>query len=169
MKSSQGPVKFVIGYWTHPGTTSVYTKGKKCQSDHGVSRSPKDIFLRPTLSIDMVQQMLRRYSSRERRGPTVEKRCYNDFLFFMMNLFFGKRKWRQENGQAWIIFKTTLYGHALNNQHNHFLVHAHSAWSTLNLHLVRLPKALQMDFFKEIGPCELDRQARPWKLAIFHG
>ena len=36
MKSSQGPLRFVIGCWTRPGTTSVYTKEKKCESDDGV-------------------------------------------------------------------------------------------------------------------------------------
>ena len=30
MKSSQGLVKFVIGCWIRPGTTSVYTKEKWC-------------------------------------------------------------------------------------------------------------------------------------------
>jgi hypothetical protein len=43
MKSSQCPDKFVIGCWTHPGTTSVYTK-EKCQSNHGVRGSQKTYF-----------------------------------------------------------------------------------------------------------------------------
>ena len=30
----------------------------------------------------------------------------------------------------------------LNNQHIHFLVHGHSSWSMVGLHLVRGPKAL---------------------------
>ena len=28
------PLQYVIGYWTHPKTTSVYIKKKKCKSDH---------------------------------------------------------------------------------------------------------------------------------------
>ena len=44
MKSSQGPVKYVIGCWPRPGTTSVYTKGKKMFEWPWSSRSPKDIF-----------------------------------------------------------------------------------------------------------------------------
>ena len=41
-------------------------------------------------------------------------------------------------------------------QHIHFLVHGHSSWSTFGLHLVRGPKALQIDFLRnqtlEVGP-----------------
>ena len=45
MKSSQGPIEFVIGYWTRPGTTSVYIlKGKNCQSDHVVQGPQKAYF-----------------------------------------------------------------------------------------------------------------------------
>ena len=43
MKSSQGLVKYVIGCWTHPETTSVYTKRKMSMWPWS-SRSPKDIF-----------------------------------------------------------------------------------------------------------------------------
>ena len=39
------PCKFVIGCWTCPGTTSVYTKGKKCQSDYDV-RGPQKTCLK---------------------------------------------------------------------------------------------------------------------------
>ena len=40
MKSAQGPLKFVIGSWTCPKFTSVYSK-EKYQSDHGVQGSHK--------------------------------------------------------------------------------------------------------------------------------
>ena len=43
MKSSQGPVKFVIGCWIRPGTTSVYTKEKMWEWPRSL-RPPKDIF-----------------------------------------------------------------------------------------------------------------------------
>ena len=48
MKSSQGLVKFVIGYWTCPRTTSVYTKEKNCHSDHGV-RGPQKTYVKAFL------------------------------------------------------------------------------------------------------------------------
>ena len=44
MKLSHGPVKFVIGCWTCPNTTSVYTKKKNCQSDHGIWGPQKTYF-----------------------------------------------------------------------------------------------------------------------------
>ena len=44
MKSSQGPVKYVMGCWTHHGTDSIYTK-KTCQSGHGV-RGPQKTYLK---------------------------------------------------------------------------------------------------------------------------
>ena len=53
MKSSQAPVKSVIGYWTHFGTTSDLHQGKNV----GVTMKFEDFIrhiLRPTLFIDMV-------------------------------------------------------------------------------------------------------------------
>ena len=44
MKSSQGPVKSMIGCWTRPKTTSIYTKEKKCESDYGVQGPLKIYF-----------------------------------------------------------------------------------------------------------------------------
>ena len=44
MKLSQGPVKFVIGCWTRPKTSLVYTKEKNCQSDYGVRGPQKTYF-----------------------------------------------------------------------------------------------------------------------------
>jgi hypothetical protein len=41
-----------------------------------------------------------------------------------------------------------------------FVVHGHSSGSAFGLHLVRGPKALQIDFLKE---------TQPWEKAIFHG
>ena len=48
--------------------------------------TPKRHILRPTLSINMVQWVLRwetqnRCSSRKMQGPMVEKCCYNNFYF----------------------------------------------------------------------------------------
>ena len=43
MKSSQGTIKYVIGCWTRPDTTSVYTKGKMPRWPWS-SRSPTYIF-----------------------------------------------------------------------------------------------------------------------------
>ena len=43
MRSSQGLVKFVVGCWTHPGTTLINTKEKMSEWTWS-SRSPKGIF-----------------------------------------------------------------------------------------------------------------------------
>ena len=44
-------------------------------------------------------------------------------------------------------FQTTPFWNCiLKYKHVHFLVHGHSSWSTFNLHLVRGPKALEIDF-----------------------
>ena len=56
----------------------------------------------------------------------------------------------------------------LKNQHIHFLVHDHSSWSTFGLHLVRCPKALQIDFlFKKLDcvkmPSSMIRLHGPWR------
>ena len=37
-------VKSMIGCWTYPQTTSMITKGKKCQSDHEVWGPQKTYF-----------------------------------------------------------------------------------------------------------------------------
>ena len=74
-KSSKGPVKFVIGCWTRPRTTSVYTKEQNVKVSMGVRGPQKIYILRPTLSNDVVQRVLwwekpqKRCSSRKRRGP----------------------------------------------------------------------------------------------------
>ena len=57
MKSSQGPVKYVIGYWTPLKITLVYTEGKNVKVTMEF-KVPKRHILRPTLSIDMVQRLL---------------------------------------------------------------------------------------------------------------
>ena len=64
--------------------TLVYTKEKivKVTMEFEV---PKRHILRPTLSIDMVQRVLRlerqkRCSSTKRQGPMAEERCYYDSL-----------------------------------------------------------------------------------------
>ena len=80
---------------------------------------PKIHILRPTLSFDMVQRVLRwerqrRCSSSKRQGPMVNKFCYNKVL---MNLFFGGRKyedkvktrWRQEKTKEWSNFKFSKF------------------------------------------------------------
>ena len=92
MKSSQGLVKYEIGYRTHPGTTLVYTKEKNVKVTMEFE-APKRHILRPTLSTDMVQRVLRwerqkRSSSTKRQGSMTEKCCYNKILM----IFF----WEQE-------------------------------------------------------------------------
>ena len=73
---------------------------------------PKRHISRPTLSIDMVQRVLRwerqkRCSSRKRKGPMIGKCCYN---YFSMNFFWvekmNTREWSNLN-----ISKTAFFGH----------------------------------------------------------
>ena len=110
MKSSKGPIKFVIGCWTPPMTTLVYTKEKMSKWPWS-SRSIR--VLRLTLFTDMVQRVLRwegekRCYGRKKQGPMAKKRCYNKYLLF----FYWKKvkrsedKRRQENGLTWIYFST---------------------------------------------------------------
>ena len=68
-----------------------------------------------------------------------------------MIVFGEERRWRQENSQTWIWFfsKLPFLGIYYKIQHIHFLVHGHTSWSTFDLHLVRGPKALWIDFFKK--------------------
>ena len=44
MKSSPAPLKYVIGSWIRPQTTSVYINKKKCKSDHGTWGRQKAYF-----------------------------------------------------------------------------------------------------------------------------
>ena len=101
MKSFQGPVKYVIGYWTCPGTISVYTKEKNVRATMEFEVLKRHI-LRLTLFIDMVQQVLwwerqKRCFGRIREEPTA--------YIILMKVFWGKEdqdKRRLKNGQTWI-------------------------------------------------------------------
>jgi hypothetical protein len=67
------------------------------------------------------------------------------------------------------LFKTVNFGQIFkNNQHIHFLVHGHSTWSTLGLHLVRGPRLCKLVFSRdrtmEVGP-----SSPTMEKAIFHG
>ena len=80
MKSSQGHVIYVIGCWTHPGTTMVYTKTKKCQSVHGKKGLTKTCF---------------KASIIHRHGPTgfaVVHAWQRDVVikYFSCNVFWGR-------------------------------------------------------------------------------
>ena len=57
MKSSLVPLKYVIGCWTRPGTTSVYIKEKNAKGIMEFEVLKRFIFT-PTLSIVMVQRVL---------------------------------------------------------------------------------------------------------------
>ena len=59
MKSSQGSIKLYDGCWTQPKTTSVYTKENKNVKVTMKFEAPKRNILKPTLSIDTVQRVLR--------------------------------------------------------------------------------------------------------------
>jgi hypothetical protein len=112
------PCKFVIGCWTRPGTTSVYTKKKWLMWPHSL-RSPKDIF-------QGLQYPL--------HGPTSfavgkAKEPYIIFFLFFQNYPFWTCGWKKTS---------TLT----------FLVHGYSSWSTFGLHLVRGPNTLYIDFWR---------------------
>ena len=132
MKSSQGLVKYVIGCWTRPESTSVYTKGK--MSDRlWSSRSPKRQILRPTLSTNKVQRILqwerqKRCYGRKRQGPMhmTENYCRNEFL---MKFLRGKRRQKRVKLDFFFI-KIALFGHILEKiAHSLFC-----AWSFLLIH-----------------------------------
>ena len=86
-----------------------------------------------------------RCSSRTRQGLMAKKCCYNNFC---SEMFSGDEKMKTREGNKLdffaFLFKTALFGHTLKkNQHVHFLVHAHSSWSTFGSHLTHSdPKAL---------------------------
>ena len=128
MKSSQVPVKYMIGCWIRPETTLVYTNEKKMSKWPCSSRSPKIHILKPTLSTNMVQRVLlwerqTRCSSRKRQG-SMTKECYHNNL--LMNSFSRGRededKRRQENDQTWFFFpsKLSYFGHILKKQMSTF-------------------------------------------------
>ena len=107
MKSSQGPVKFVIGCRTRPGTTLVYTKEKNVRVTIEFEVHIRHSW-RSKLSIDMVQHVLQWErqnicSSRKRQGPMAEKRCYNKVLILK-----GKRRQIQEMTREWSNFNFFL-------------------------------------------------------------
>ena len=82
MRSSLGPVKSLIGCWTHPRTTLVYTKEKNVKVAMEF-KVPKRHILRPTLSTNMVQHILwwerqDRCYGRKRQGPMAKKHYYNE-------------------------------------------------------------------------------------------
>ena len=137
MKLFQGPIKFVIGCWTHSGTSS-FTPKKECQSDHEVW-GPQKCGGRRKRGILI---------EKGRQGPRVERWCHG---FFIMN-FFGeeKRKTREDKRMVKFDFfaKTILLGHILRNSAHILSVHGHSSWSTFGLDLVRDSKALSIDFLR---------------------
>ena len=160
VKSSQGPVTFVIGCWTHPGTTTVYTKEKMSKWPWS-SQVPKRHTLRPTWSMTWPNMFCR---GRGNKGAWVKKpRTHGKEILLkpiLLMIFFGGRededKRRQKNYLTWIFFKTALFRLTLKTS-------AHSlfgAWSFLLVH-IRItpsegPKTLQIDFASnrtmKVGP-----------------
>ena len=98
-------------------------------------RSPKDMFLRPTLSINMVQWVLRwerqkRRSSRKKVG----KLCYN---WIWNEHFLGKRKWRQHKTREWpnLIFFFLFFPKMPFVEFKKAAHWLYSAWSFLLVHI----------------------------------
>jgi hypothetical protein len=176
MKSSQ-VVKFVVGHWTRPGITSVYTKEHNVIVTMEFKVSKRHI-LKPPLSIDMVQRVLwldrqKRCYDRNRQELVVKKWRYNEIL---MNFFVGgiedEDKRRQANRQTWIISRICPFLAFINikNRHIHFSVHAHSSWFTFGLHIERGPNGnCKTSFLRnqsmEVGPSNQTME----KKTIFHG
>ena len=143
MKSSEGPAKpHVIGCWTRPRTTLVYTEDKMLEWSWSL-RSPKDIFQDLHYSLTWSDGFC---DGRGKRGAMVEKGkgpWHRNIIImkFWWNFFDGgiedDDKRRQKNGQ-----NCHFWTYIKKNQHNHFVVRGHSSWSTFNIHLVKSPKAL---------------------------
>ena len=84
-----------------------------------------------------------------KRGAPIEKarvHVREMMLEYIFNeIFFGEEKTRQENGELdiyFILFKIILFGHIFKKSAHSFFEQGHSSWSTIDLHLVRGPKAL---------------------------
>ena len=149
MKSSLTPLKYVIGRWTHPGTTSYYIK-KKFKRDDG-TWGPHEAYFQALHTF--CNGRGKRISHCKCQG-TMSKKCHFNFLlitFFLPNIFrVTKEGMKGRRLEIKKIPKTILCGHIF-NQHIHFLVHGHSSWPTFHLRLARGSKALWMHF-KNIGP-----------------
>ena len=146
MTSSQGPVKYVIGCWTCPGTTSIYTK-EKCQSDYGV-RGPQKTCCKAYLihkhgrTIFALGEARRGALVGKKQRPVAEKCCCdkkkNQWIFFGRG---GEEKTktredkRMINPDLFIYYQTALFGPMLTKSAHSLLVH----WSFLLVHIQFTP------------------------------
>ena len=135
--------KYVIGNWTCLGTTSVYIQGKKSKWPWS-SRSRKYLFWGLHYPLTWPNKFC---GGRGKRGALVKKGKgpwpTNVVIINCCCIFLrGKRRRRQENGQTcFFSFQNCpFWAYIKINQHNHFLMHGRSSWSTLGLHIVRGPK-----------------------------
>ena len=105
MKSSQGHVKYVIGCWTHPGTTSVYTK--EISSKWSWSpRSPKDIFQGLHYPLTWSNGFC---SGRGKWSALVEKDKgpwqRNDIMIFFSEMYFREEEMKtREDNKLYLFF-----------------------------------------------------------------
>ena len=109
MKSSQGPIKYVIGCWTQRGTTLVYTKGKKMLEWPWILRSPKDIFEGMHYPLTWSDRFC---GGRSNIGAMIGKSKgswkTNIVIIDSMIFYRGKRyedKGKQKNDQSWSFSK----------------------------------------------------------------
>ena len=115
---------------------------------------PKSHILRPTLYADMVQRVLQ---WERQTNALVEKDKdpwqRNVVIIIVQYIFLFKKggeekmKTRKDKRMVKLYFilffqNFLIWAYIFLNQHIHFLVHGHSAWSTFGLHLVRGPKTL---------------------------
>ena len=131
----------------------------------------------------MIQQVLRwerqkRCSSRKRQGPMTKQWSYD---FFQWNVFLGKRRWRQEKIREWsnlisfLCFSKMLFlgiYEEKKNQHIHFWRMVNRLGPHLFSHLVKGPKALEIDSLKnwtmDVGPWKktISMVRFQWSMAI---
>jgi hypothetical protein len=134
---------------------------------------PKRHILRPTLSTDTVQRILRwerqkGWSSRRKAGGPWQTN-----VVMIMN-FLGEEKMNTREWSNLIFFFQIFPFWTYIKKHIHFLVHGHSSWSTFNSHLVRGPKTFYNWFFlrnwtMEVGPWKSDHEKRPSYVVRLHG
>ena len=101
---------------------------------------PQRHILRPTLSIGMVQRVLRW----GRQNKPMAKKCYYDSIF--LRIFLGEEKMKTREDKRMVKLELFFFQNcpfwAYTKKTPKSLFGAWSSWSTFSLHLVRGPKAL---------------------------
>ena len=150
------PCKFVIGCWTSPGTTSVYTKEQNVRVTMKF-KVPKRPTMYPLLWSNG-------FCRRGKKGAMVEKgKGPWQYIIIIMNfkwiVFRGKERWRQEKTREWsnlIFFSSKLLFWDI-YAHIHFWCMVIPLGSTFSFTPSEGPKGF-VNWFK--------KKTKPWKLDI---